>query len=403
MTIVGMTLMFIVIWTLLVMNVVATNMMVFNIIGDSKEETLAACKETINYLTAMHKSDINCKDHVMCRGYISKEFFDDIKQHVESELDQLLHSKLNYVDSQRCVDTSIGQEIPVIEHASQIIWALQHVISTTTKEMAKDLAVLSLTFSPHSFPVFNAKFPHMLEHMSKGKVSKKLFLLDKTKELGSVSDWHDLMLLMFDASSPAVYKWLSILSETFLHHANRPVFSLLHPRPALMEAAHQMQSELQVSYFSASDVCVLVWEEKDRGHRHRRQLTSTHNTTITTSITNGSAIDSSGHSSSYSRKARRRLDGEVLGGSRSINTFKGDHPSFCRNDAPSAIHINCAGGDGTSQHACSTLFVPQSWKVSASAPVKEDSDSNYHEGFTVARYRLSQRTDKPLDYCWHTG
>lgn len=262
----------------------------------------------------------------------------------------MLKNKVIRVGSDRCVDRSIGQETPYVEHVTEILWALRHTMDKQKKEKSLKPLVLSLSFSEHSYPVFNTNFPQMFDRVSQDKSSHKLKLLEKTKELGSISDWHDLIVLMFVATSSSVEKWLDTLESVYLQHAQRETYTLLEPRPAIMEAATRVRHDLPIAYFAKEDLCVLL--EKDTKGKEKRSLRS----------------------------------GETFGGDRSVNQNYGAHPAFCTPDVQSFLHISCMGGTDATKHACSTLHVPQSWKIASASPVTPKSDANM--AYAISRYDI---------------
>ena len=339
----------------------STNVLVFNIIGNNKKEVFTASRGAINFLKAMHRHGLECKNILSCHAHTQEEHMsDDVLQ----ELNMYLNRRVEPFKSKRMVDTSVGQEAPQIEHVSEILWSLQESIERNKKDKS---VVLMMTFSADTHPVFVAQFLQLLDHVAHHKKdSPKLMLLGKTEDLGSVSDWHDLMLIMFAPGERSVQHWAQHLLEVYLHHADRPAFALLKPRTAIMEAAIRTRRELKIGYFSAGDVCVELWIENKAANS-------------------------------------RGLKNEHLGGLSSTNQDDQGHPAFCLDTSPSFLHINCAGGDTITRHACSTLHRPHAWKVGASVPVTDDRDGNLHEGYTVARFRNAKDKEKPLDYCWHTG
>lgn len=321
--------------------VTARNLIVFNIIGDNSDDLVHSAQQVVNFLRDMQTHGMECNTHVSCRANVPKEFYEHIiRNKLDVELNSLLHSDVIHFGSERCVDRSVGQDVTEIEHVTEILWAMQQALYSE-REAKSGSTILSLSFSAHSFPVFTSRFPHLLDIISSGKTSNTLILLEKTKELGSITDWHDLMVVMLHSGSDSVLKWLEKVSSIYLQHAKRPAFAMLKPRPALLEAYTQLHSELQIGFFSSSHICVKTWDEKHRG-----------------------------------------LD-EKLGGDHSINQDSGVHPAFCVAGESSSLHIDCLGKEGSHKHACSSLHIPQLWKVAASAPAYPDNPGQNN----MKRYR----------------
>jgi hypothetical protein len=308
----------------------ATNLIIFNVIGDTNEDVLHASQQVVNFLKAMQQHGMECGTHVNCRANIAKDYYDHLsRDKVDEEVNALLHNTIVHYGSEKCVDRSIANDVVEIEHVTEILWAMQQALSAERASKSGS-SVLSLSFSAHSFPVFTSKFSHLLDMMSSGKTSNKVMLLGKTKELGSITDWHDLMVVMIHSGSDSAHKWLETLSSIYLQHARRPAFAMLKPRPALLEAYTRLRSELDIGFFSSTDACVVLWGEK------HREL------------------------------------GESLGGSHSINSELGAHPAFCTAGESASLHIDCVGKDGSHKHACSTLHIPLLWKITASSPAYPD-------------------------------
>lgn len=185
-----------------------------------------------------------------------------------------------------------------------------------------------------------------------------ILLLEKTQKLTSFSDWHDLMVLGLGASSShdnITSSWISTFRDVFYHHGNRSAFTLLDPRPAMLEASARLYPRIRIGVLTTSELCVM------RAGAKR------------------ACVGSGG--------VLRILCGAVA-----------------------------ADGSHEPDHACAVVNVPISWKhtlgndmfASYSEMAKTDDqkmDANVMEAMWagVLRFRNASTGDIPRDYCWDTG
>ena len=85
----------------------------------------------------------------------------------------------------------------------------------------------------------------------------KILLFAKTRELSSVSDWHDLQILALRVNnlSNVIPSWVKTLSKTFYEHANRSAYTMLEPRPSILEANVKVFSS--VGYWPFRSICAV--------------------------------------------------------------------------------------------------------------------------------------------------
>ena len=347
------------------------NIISFNILGENKVDVASATKKAISFLRQMQQHKIDCTKSVQCRAYAPLYFYSEVDHFVKQDLETLLHAKVVYFDSEQCADKSVGQEVSELEQVSTILWSMQRILSSSQSQSY----MLSLAFSADTAPVCTSKLMRLFHHMSHHHT--ELMLLDKTRQLGSISDWRDLMVVAAALDNESVNQWMATLEDVYKHHACRDAYTLLKPRPAILEAVGRHRDGMRIEFFGRDDVCVVPMDMEK--FKHYRPHSST-------------------------RRHRRRLE-ESFGGGRSVNKPLGGDPTFCEGaqTASAWLRVDCSGHEVSALHSCVTLQVPQLWKNRAGAPIEAEEDVNFQQGYTVDRYRLATSKDRPRDFCWHTG
>ena len=234
-------------------------------------------------------------------------------------------------------DKAEFQRIQKIEHISAILESLNRSISmsavdqystnsTTSLSPARRIASLSFSSTTTFVPTKDFRRVFGLVGSGGGNVSSTskggrgaggqhqhqqhdVVLLGKVRRLTSVSDWHDLSVLVLSVT-PLTVRWLQLVHSVFRRHAadrcnlccalvrqsvmtfmgcttycttlllflvstfvlsvraisnfplranslpSREAFTLLDPRPAILEASLQLRATLRVGYFRRGEVCV---------------------------------------------------------------------------------------------------------------------------------------------------
>lgn len=172
-------------------------------------------------------------------------FSDSINiKHVSSECN--LMKVLSYQSSSRLIDQSIGKVYRIKEKVSYIIESWRYIIKHFS-----NCRVISLSFQKSSIPVATNSFFKLLEIFTSNQYD--IMMLGKVKKLTSPSDWHDLGIFAFDTSSKPFRNWFETFESIYLTHADRKFFTLLEPRPALLESL--IQVNLRIGYFDKALVC----------------------------------------------------------------------------------------------------------------------------------------------------
>lgn len=150
-------------------------------------------------------------------------------------------------------DFNIGKKQKFPEHVTDILESWNHFMNMTILEDSHHI-VISLAFLGSTIPVATQSFLDIFVFFKKKHYDMMLF--EKTAQLTSVSDWHDISIVVFNPNSIEFRNWLVIFNDVYMHHAsNRKAFSLLEPRPALLEALAQVHEKLLWGYFSSELIC----------------------------------------------------------------------------------------------------------------------------------------------------
>ena len=159
-----------------------------------------------------------------------------------------------YYKSVPLPDRSRSRRVKQVEYVSNILEALT-LVSTMLSATSPRSKLLSLVFKGQTLkmkPSFG--FGALLETtLSEFDVA----LLPKNRGLTSVSDYHDVLVLGLQLTS-ATLAWLETFSHVYRHHANRQAFSVLEPRPALLEASVRHRSSIKLGFFSPEEIVRLA-------------------------------------------------------------------------------------------------------------------------------------------------
>jgi hypothetical protein len=171
-----------------------------------------------------------------------------------------------YYQSQPLPDRSVGRLNLPVERVTAILESLSTAVEgrltgypltrANSNSSTVDANLVALSFSENN--VFVADKHFMALYGSLKRNSAQVLLPGKTRRLTSPSDWHDLMVVGLALRRRGVRKWFDTFKRTFLHHAtNREAFTLLDPRPALLEASVQFRN-VTVGYLTNHDICVVT-------------------------------------------------------------------------------------------------------------------------------------------------
>lgn len=331
----------------------AKHVLLINLLEDpASNDILHASKSVIRFFNEGKAHEIDCVSKYTCRLFVNKNSVSRMSEDVSKELKSLLGvDNFEYFTLLPAVDRSVGYKTERHEHVSEILSALKQVCETFDQPEDR---VVSLAFSSSSYPEFAPTLPALFELTNS---QQDLVLLDKTRELTSVSDWHDLMVVCF--TPHLAVGWFETMISIYRRHADRPVYSLLEPRAALIESTIRTRSKLHVGYFRPHDICVVPTEASSPHH---------------------------------------------------------EHGSICGDQSKSMLRINC--GTDVKRHsvpACSIIHRPESWKKEMKHLTHDITQKVLHDMNQISkefpkmeklapfRFREAPTDDSLLDFCWNTG
>lgn len=230
-------------------------------------------------------------------------------------------------------DLSIGRHHKLHEHVTDIIFSWDQVANTSS-------ICLSISFASSSIPVATSAF---LKIFSSNLKVHDVVLLGKTKKLTSVSDWHDISIAAFNTQSKGFQQWYASFKQIYYHHAsdNRKSYSLLDPRPALLEANARHSSKVNIGYFKSYEVCSTT-----------NAFESSFTVEEKLKLVNKWTTSKSQHSCDISWTYSPHAEGDHHGESR------------CKKNS-SPIEFFCGStSDQHRQDVCLTLDAPHTWKKS---------------------------------------
>ena len=266
-----------------------------------------------------------------------------------SEIDKTKFNKYGTLISngyhQPLQNFNIGMKNPPPEYVTSIINGIDEVLKSSPSE--ERLTSIAIHESSTTKPL--ESFQHIFT------LTDDVLLLDKTRKLNSLSDWHDLRVLGLSlADNSKAILWFQSFRDVYLHHADREAFNLLYPRPALLEASIRHRNDISINYLTTKNIHV--------EHEH-------HESNSTMKFSNYHYL---------SMKCYRPIDGSHLGHAcLEIDESKSWIKHFSRD-----IRNNLKDGHGKSEY-------------------KQNILSGMHRGH--ARFRNLNSTDTPIGFCWETG
>ena len=250
---------------------------------------------------------------------------------------------------------NIGIKDPPSEYVTSIINGIDEVLKSSPSE--NRLISIAFYYDWSSIVKPLASFQHIFTF------TDDVLLLDKTRKLSSLSDWHDLRVLGLSlADNSKAILWFQSFRDVYLHHADREAFNLLYPRPALLEASIRHRNDISINYLTTRNIHV----EHDP-HRN-----------ISTSIEKYKGLEENSNNLYLSIKC--------------YHPFNKQRP----------------------EHACLQIDESKSWINHFSRGIKNNlKDGHGGEGYKqnilsgmsrgLGRFRNLNSTDTPIGFCWETG
>ena len=367
------------------------SVLIINIIGDSPEQLEGAISHALSYINL----SALCTKSTTCRAFMPALHAFGLSSEQEKQVRQL-RSAVNgslHTYPPSLITRNIGSSSDALpEHVSEILFSLATVEQEFRTNTDNPPVALSLSFSSLSFPVFDniINFQKIFQKVSRVSFhGKKVLLLEKNNHLTSPSDWHDLQVVVMTLASRHSQKWLAMVQKVFSHHANRSAFTLREPRAAIMESIHTVVNRHHVGFLDTADVCLLPGQEDEKVARTRRVYTHTLCPLSASARTASLPLLCSCPSPATAPAAQKE-----------------EGSSANPKPKPSKRSFTCP---------CSNIHPPRDW-----VPRLEPAPSllNHRVGrkvsdflktlpecehFGAARFRFTNQTDMPQEFCWDTG
>ena len=306
--------------------------------------------------------------------YTQEEAYKSLPTAVQQQVENILKFTPKFYTSRPLYDANIGRPQKIIEQVTPILESLLSAVNIGHGY------TLALSFSNRSIPILTNSSTQVFKLME--RTNAQVLLMGKTKRMSSISDWHDLQIVALQSSNKTTQEWLRIVNTTYMLHAARPHFTMLDPRPAILEANLQLRKKLKVEFFDDNAVCAWKWEngEFTTSHHHSFEDPNAHN------------------------------------GFRYIHDHHLEHFHDRRcSGRESIFEIFCGSGDIYEDHVCAQTGDPITWKAEvgpSTSSIKAKLDLNEKKWATELpdamedgslRYRLSTDASEPGKYCWDSG
>ena len=297
-----------------------------------------------------------------------------IKKNLES-----LHITPIVYKSQPLPNFQIGRPDPPQEMVSYILESLigvkNHTFSSSSNE--GDHYLLSISFQKSSVPKSTKNFFTVFDEMRlKGN---DILLLDKTKRFNSVSDWHDLIVVGMVISKKGVQSWLQTVYNVFMNHgANREAYTLLDPRPALLEATLRHRKDVKIKYLTHEEICAIPWKRTESAKDLDQNI-----------------VDY------YNDHHKERLQDRR-----------------CSKEFHQYLEIDCEDENSSTNHVCVVIDEPVVWKNTIDRNVERHLEGKWGRGLSKekwrqdlpdgmfdgsTRFRDALNADTPKPFCWDSG
>jgi len=201
---------------------------------------LAGLRDGLSFLADLPKNPIIMGITIYCSEANAKEL---TKKELEASGVSIRHfTAASYPDRSRSRK---------VKQREKVSWLLESLLATTGAMVteAKSGKLLSLVFTG------SLKFkaaPNFFTLLTSTLNEFDVVLLSKNRGLTTASDYHDLMVLGLQAT-PTTLEFLKSFAEVYRNHADRKAFSVLEPRPALLEATVRHRQQMTLGYFLPSD------------------------------------------------------------------------------------------------------------------------------------------------------
>jgi len=348
--------------------------LVLNALGEKPSSCIASIKRIVGAVEAL-VDQTNSTAPNLLRSlsfkvmFTRKDAYDALPAEIHSAI-QKVGLEVKFYDSHPLVDHNIGRPVKITEFVSYIIESLIVTARTGTD-------IIALSYTERSIPMLTENSHHVISFMESFGI--QVTLLGKNRRLSSISDWHDLQIISLRTSNSSVIEWLQVFNQTYIHHANRPAYSMLEPRPAIMEAKIQLLGRVTVDYFPDMQICAVEWISHEHANEHMHSFEPYPDPRYM-----------------HSHHLEKYHDHRCVG----------DHTMF---------EIMCGTGQEFEDHVCAITGDPIAWKAGVGGPTKhlsqklnipsEKLDTMLPKGMDHGslRFRLATDNTNPAKFCWEIG
>jgi hypothetical protein len=276
-----------------------------------------------------------------------------------------------------------------------------------------DSIVLSISLNKGTIPVATSSFLKIIEEIILD-AETDIYLLGKTRRLSSVSDWHDLSLVAFRRLSPKLQLWMKTFHEVYDYYStNRKAFTMIEPRPAMIEATAVHHLNTIVKYFRHEDICSTI-----------SSFESTYNPQLLQKIRSKvhSIPSWNSSSSSHSHHHKSKSHGSHYDTSRCVHTFSesmltSTDKSIHQHISPIEMHCHIDKSiENDEFHPCLTVSVPVSWRKNINREIHSSLDKFAGSSFDdlkkepmrlmwkgVLRFRNTPSKNTTRPFCWENS
>jgi hypothetical protein len=226
---------------------------------------------TIYFNTFLHdynKSPDNIKNDIVTRMDY-KEQSNNLKyEHNVIDIKPLVDKNIGRPDTPPELVTFILESIYKVSKIPSLLTSTNNnykeelLIFDKDDDIIHQLVVLSIDLNSEIRPT--KKFQNIFDQLD----SSNLFLLEKTRRLTSPSNWHDISIMALVISNKDIKKWFNQFVSVYLRHAkdkcydklctgDREAFTLLDPRPALLESIFINRNKIKLSYMNLKTIFII--------------------------------------------------------------------------------------------------------------------------------------------------
>eukprot|EP01041_Mallomonas_annulata_P012504 gene12504-26329_t len=256
-----------------------TRIIVLNIIGSQLEDFTLSIANGLHFISETSKLDPQIFDGTLCHIYTRRGNFNNLNENTKLQLSKHPHCELFFYSNMSLPDNNMAYYRKKEEQVTPILESLSMTLSLSPPRVPESITkAVFITVSNSTKITPTKEFLNIFTRIdSTATISSSsssfssgsnahiyhIMLLGKTRRMTSVSDWRDLGVIAM-CLNDVTRQWLSVLRTTYFHHAsNRPAFTLLDPRPAILEANTQLRGVVRVGHFRRGEVCAVKAKKRE--------------------------------------------------------------------------------------------------------------------------------------------